>query len=470
MATRDNEHSPQFRTEKVGQAQANLAGCVLYVSGGADEDKGQRLILESGTAIVGSGERADLVLHDASVSRRHVEFSVVPQGVMVRDTGSTNGTFYLGAKIDQMILRTGVRLLIGRCEVDVLPLGVAETMPISERTQYDDLLGTSMCMRKLFTLLERLEGTDASVLIQGETGTGKELVAQALHAQGLRQEKPFIIVDCGNVPNELLESELFGHRKGSFTGALEDRVGAFEAADGGTLFLDEIGELPLDLQPKLLRALESGQIKPVGEAQHKKVDVRILAATHRDLYKMVAEESFREDLFYRLAVIRVSCPPLRERRDDILPLARYLAKSITHGAAEGLSPEAENALLKHDWPGNIRELRNVVQRVLALGSEGLLNMFGAGGPPAVGVDPQALQTANMPTIDSSEKYSSARRGYLDKFERAYMVKLLDKAGGNVSEAARQAGIDRKHIRAKIEKHELEDLTRAGQRKRQDEED
>ncbi|MDP7039849.1 MAG: sigma 54-interacting transcriptional regulator, partial [Myxococcota bacterium] len=204
--------------------------------------------------------------------------------------------------------------------------------------------------------------------------------------------------------------------------------------------------------------------------QHKKVDVRILAATHRDLYKMVAEESFREDLFYRLAVIRVSCPPLRELRDDILPLARYLAKSITHGAAEGLSPEAENALLKHDWPGNIRELRNVVQRVLALGSEGLLNMFGAGGPPAVGVDPQALQTANMPTIDSSEKYSSARRGYLDKFERAYMVKLLDKAGGNVSEAARQAGIDRKHIRAKIEKHELEDLTRAGQRKRQDEED
>ncbi len=468
--TAGKQNPANFRTEKVGQADSNLAGCVLYVSNGVEEDNGKRLALESGTAIVGTGERADLVLHDPSVSRRHVEFSVVPQGVMVRDTGSTNGTFYLGAKIDQMILRTGVRLTVGRCEIDVLPLGVAESMPISDRTQYDGLLGTSMCMRKLFTLLERLEGTDASVLIQGETGTGKEVVAEALHSQGQRKDKPFIIVDCGNVPNELLESELFGHRKGSFTGALDDRVGAFEAANGGTLFLDEIGELPLDLQPKLLRALESGQIKPVGEAQHKTVDVRILAATHRDLQQMVAEETFREDLFYRLAVIRVNCPPLRERRDDILPLARHLAKLVTHGEAEGLSPEAENALLKHDWPGNIRELRNVVQRVLALGSEGLLNMFGAGGPPAVGIDPSLMSGGSGPMIDSSEKYSSARRGYLDKFERAYMVKLLDKAGGNVSEAARQAGIDRKHIRAKIDKHGLENLTRAGQRKQQDEDD
>ncbi len=318
-----------------------------------------------------------------------------------------------------------------------------------------NVLGQSRVMRELFALISRVAPTDATILFEGETGTGKEAVAEAVHQQSARSSGPFVVVDCGAIPHELIGSELFGHVKGSFTGAGADKEGLIEAANGGTLFLDEIGELALDLQPQLLRVLDKRQVRRVGETRSVPVNIRVLAATHRDLKAMVRAGEFREDLFYRLAVVKTVVPPLRARLEDIPLLAEHFAEALGRGGFT-LSPQLLDALQQHSWPGNVRELRNVVERALSLGDAGAL---AAALPPPREVAPSgtgAAAAADRPPDDVLElPFKEAKAQLIEGFEREYLTHLLAKHKGNISRAANEAGIDRNYIHRLIKKYGLE---------------
>jgi len=383
-------------------------------------------------------------LTDSSVSREHIEISVRPDGIMVEDLGSTNGTFYLGQKVERLVLRPGARITLGRCNVDVLPLEESDLDPLSHRQSYSELFGSSVKMQRLYAMLERIEGSVVPVLITGETGTGKELVARAIHQNSPRKEKPFIVVDCGNVEKELIGSELFGHRKGAYTGAHSDRAGAFETANGGTVFLDEIGELALELQPKLLRVLETGEIVRIGDTTPVASDVRIIAATHRNLSEWVSAGKFRNDLYYRLAVVRLFTPSLRDRREDIPELVEHLMKSIGTGD-DKIPGAAMDFMVRYDWPGNVRELRNALHRLSVLGKldvDDLGTSSASDSRQDIVADPEKL------------RYRDAKEVAIKAFETAYLKKVLELAEGNLSKAARVAGMDRKYLRELLRRHGL----------------
>jgi DNA-binding NtrC family response regulator len=402
--------------------------------------------LESGELFVGGGAECGLVLHDPAVSHRHLRLVAERGAVLVEDLGSKNGTYYLGQRLERISLRSSARLELGRTHLDILPLtdrGVDR--PRSSRESYGALVGTSPAMRELYALLEMIERSAAPVLLCGETGTGKELVARAIHEHGPQAAGPFIVIDCAAIPGALIESELFGHCKGAFTGAVDDRPGAFAAAHTGTVFLDEVGELPLELQPRLLRVLETGQVKPVGEARHREVEVRVIAATHRDLEAEYRARRFREDLYFRLSVVSLTLPPLRARREDIPLLTHHLTMAATGGKTGKLARAALDFFMRYDWPGNVRELRNAVERVLTLGE--LSPIPGAIASPAE--EPTAT-----PSPQAELDYKEARRQAIEAFERAYLADLLRQAKGNLSAAARAAGIDRKHLRDLLKKYAL----------------
>jgi two-component system response regulator GlrR len=399
-------------------------------------DKGKKLELgDAPTAVIGTHEDADLPLHDDTVSRRHAELRATPTGWVVRDLGSTNGVRVDGTRVVEAVLdRPSHAISLGETDLEWKLLDDAVELALSPRAGFGLLVGDSPPMRALYALLERAAASDSTVLVEGESGTGKEAVAESLHRASPRHEGPFVVVDCGAVAPSLLESELFGHEKGAFTGADRARAGAVEEAEGGTLFLDEIGELPLALQPKLLRLLESRQVRRLGAAQHRRIDVRLVAATNRKLDRCVAEGSFRQDLYYRLAVVKVTVPPLRARPEDILPLARRFAEARGVDPDKLLSDGVKTALTRHAWPGNVRELRNAVERLLAVGELGT-GVSGAGGAP-------------LP-------YNQARADALDGFEREYCKTLLRRAGGVVTRAAAEAGISRQMFHRLLRKHELE---------------
>jgi transcriptional regulator with PAS, ATPase and Fis domain len=322
---------------------------------------------------------------------------------------------------------------------------------ISEPTEFGGMVGRSAPMRALFALLKRAAASEATVLIEGETGTGKEASSHSIHSHSRRKEGPFVVVDCGAIPPQLLESELFGHERGSFTGATTSRRGAFEVASGGTIFLDEIGELGLDLQPKLLRAIERREIKRIGNSSHTKVDVRVIAATNRSLKAEVAAQRFRSDLFYRLAVIQIVLPPLRERLSDLPLLVDNVLEML--GAAsspeiEGLrSAEFLSVLARYRWPGNIRQLRNYLEKCVALGDTTT--------PPGTDtVPPSAVQSNDDDAIDVTQPLRIARNACIARFERRYLEALLARHDNNVSGAARAAGVDRIHFYRMLWKHGL----------------
>jgi DNA-binding NtrC family response regulator len=327
--------------------------------------------------------------------------------------------------------------------VDLLPLPGASTLPLSQRESYGGLVGASLPMRRLYSLLEMLESSDVPVLIEGETGTGKELVARALHEKGLRSGKPFVVIDCGNLPVHLIESELFGHRKGAFTGAVDDHAGAFESSSGGTVFLDEIGELPLELQPKLLRVLETSQVRRLGHVGYEPVDFRIVAATKRSLADGVARGHFREDLFFRIAVVQIQLPPLRERPEDIPTLAAHLASQVAVGGEKRLDDATVEIFMHSEWPGNVRELRNAVQRLLALGTLDLGTEVSSWRRPRI--TPQTPQTI------PETQYRDAREETIRAFDRAYLSELMARHKGNLSHAAQAAGISRNYLRELLRK-------------------
>ena len=300
-------------------------------------------------------------------------------------------------------------------------------------------------MRRLFRLLEDVAGSDSTVLIEGETGTGKELVAEELHTHSNRKAGPFVVFDCGAIPGELIESALFGHVKGSFTGAIADRKGAFAEAQGGTIFLDEIGELPLELQPSLLRALDKKAVRRVGSNMYEKVDVRIVAATHRDLRAEIAGKRFREDLYYRLAVIRVALPPLRDRGGDIPFLVEHFLRHFAGERSLAITPDDHARLVRHSWPGNVRELRNVMERATVLSKGETLNLEDAIGE--AGAEKVGFRT-DLP-------FKEAKGQLVEQFEREYIVDLMRRHKLNLSAAAREAQIDRKHLRELLRKYGMD---------------
>ncbi|MBK9030251.1 MAG: sigma 54-dependent Fis family transcriptional regulator [Myxococcales bacterium] len=417
----------------------------------AGPDVGLRRPIETGTTMIGTHVDNDVVLSDATVSRYHLELQVRRDGLAIKDLDSTNGTRHEGARVGAITLTGPARLRLGKhtelaIETDDAPAPLGEW----SGDRFGGVIGSSPPMRKLFALLARVAPTDATVLLEGETGTGKEAIAEALHQASARATGPFIVVDCASIPRELIASELFGHAKGSYTGAISDKRGLIEAAHGGTLFLDEIGELPLDLQPQLLRALEKREVRRVGETKPIAVDIRVLAATHRDLRTMVKAGAFREDLFYRLAVVRCDVPPLRARPGDLPTLARYFAESFGRSPWE-LSPTLLADLARHDWPGNVRELRNVVERALSLGTLAVDDDLPAAPPVAAGT---AAASASHDGI-LELPFKEAKAALVEGFERDYLVHLLARHRGNISRAAHEAGIDRNYIHRLVKKYGLD---------------
>jgi transcriptional regulator with AAA-type ATPase domain len=398
----------------------------LLVTGGPDRSvqchsSGRRLV-------IGTQPTADLVLHDRTVSRFHCEIAIEEGRAVARDLGSRNGTFVDGVSIVHAHLRSGATIRIGQTEIGFRLSSDHVKIPLFPDERFGTMVGKSVAMRAAFVWLDRAAASEATVLLEGETGTGKEAAAESIHSQSSRREGPFVVVDCSAIPPDLLESELFGHEKGAFTGAVAPRQGAFRAATSGTIFLDEIGELSQDLQPKLLRVLERREIKAVGTDHYEPIDVRVVAATNRNLQAEVNARRFRSDLYYRLAVLQVRLPPLRERPEDLPPLVENILASLGAGdrpeAAQLRTREFIDGLAQHAWPGNVRELRNYVERCLAFRGE---------APP---LSPEAA--AQGARFDPNQPFKIAR----DAFERYYIDQMLKLHEGNVTAAARAAQIDR----------------------------
>jgi DNA-binding NtrC family response regulator len=412
---------------------AGLSAPTFKVRVVAGRDAGAEAASTDGRLTVGSGADCALVLHDRTVSTYHAELVATSVGLLLRDLGSTNGTLVGSIQVREALLREPAEIDVGRTRL-ALSFG-AERAPVeaAEATSFGRMIGGSAPMRAVHAVLARAAPTAAPVLITGESGTGKELAARAVHDASPRAGGPFEVVDCGGLPPTLIESALFGHRRGAFTGATGDVTGAFERADGGTLFLDELGELPLELQPKLLRVLAEGEVRAVGSTTVRKVDVRVVAATNRDLRAEVNAGRFRADLFYRLAVIQVRMPPLSARLDDLPDICRELLRRIGRelklSTPGEVDPETLARLRRHAWPGNVRELRNHLEQWVILQT-------------APSLEPAAPAAASLTEGLTTLPWRDAKAALIDRFERDYLREVLEATGGNVAEAARRAGVNR----------------------------
>jgi DNA-binding NtrC family response regulator len=398
-----------------------------------------------GSARIGARPIADLVLGDPKVSSLHCEVDA-RDGLRVRDLGSKNGTFVGDVRVVEALLASGDVITVGDTKIRVTLASDRAAIALHEDDQFFGIVGASAQMRALTARLARLASAETTVLLHGETGTGKERAAAALHLSGPRAGLPLVTLDCGSLPATLIEAELFGYERGAFTGAVKQSAGAFERAGAGTLFLDEIGELPLDLQPKLLRALESRSVRRLGGSDAIPVQSRIVAASHRDLALEVAAGRFREDLYYRLAVVRLSLPPLRERIEDLPLLAGHLLRELGADPSRILDGQVLSALQRHDWPGNVRELRNTLERAVALAE-----------PVAVEASPGTRPVVpDASGVDTAVPLRIGRQRLTTAYERAYVTQLLRECQGNQSEAARRAGIDRISLYRLLERLGLRD--------------
>jgi DNA-binding NtrC family response regulator len=410
----------------------------------------QSLVLGLDERVVGSDPGADLVATDPAVSRRHFGVRMTEHGVRVRDLGSKNGLYVDRVRVIDGYCSLGSVLAFGACRAEVLSTGERQTVPLSRAVRFGQVLGASVPMRALFARLQRLAADDQTVLIVGESGTGKELIARALHAEGTRAGKPFVVFDCAAISPGLVEAELFGHTRGAFTGAIAARQGVFEAAHEGTLLIDEIGDLPVELQPKLLRVLERREVRRLGETQMRRVDVRVVAATHRDLRALVKNGAFRQDLYYRLAVSDVRVPPLRERREDIAVIVDHLLEELGSGRRCEDMPKGTLELLEsYDWPGNVRELRNVVARLLLFPEE-VSNLLTSPAGAREGTDDDAAM--RLRGLDLPLK--AARELVVASFERRYLEAKISAAHGNMTHAASSMGISRQYLYRLLEQHGL----------------
>jgi DNA-binding NtrC family response regulator len=442
MSSEEREHV-EAETRAVGPSASAVGIQVMVLSGSAKgtvRPLGEKLR-------IGKATDNDLVLSDDTVSRHHCELTRSSAGIHIRDLQSTNGTKVGGARVSEAIVQPGAVLKVGEVEISLRPAGRnVEVLP-SDKAWFGAAIGQSLPMRSIFGMLERIAKTEATVLLEGETGTGKDVLARAIWTESARAQGPFVVVDCGAVSYSLIESELFGHERGAFTGAVAARQGAFELADTGTLFLDEIGELPLDVQPKLLRVLETREFRRVGGNKTVKADVRVVAATKRNLLREVQAGKFREDLYFRLAVVPITVPSLRARREDIPMLVEHILKAS--GGGLSVSDETMQGLSAHDWPGNVRELRNVLDRAIYMArATGQLELN------VVSLPMTSTGASDVFQFDASKSYRETRAKVDADFERRYVKWLLGRHAGNVSAAAREAKMDRKHLHDMAKKHGL----------------
>lgn len=406
---------------------------ILTVTG--PDKSSRRISFKGGSLVIGARADSDVVIADDTVSGRHCEFVKKGSHLILRDLGSTNGTWLKGAKISEVPLTDPAEITIGTTHVRLSWEEQEESVKPSGEDRLMNLVGASEPMRRLYTKIQRVAPTDLTVLIQGETGSGKELVARAIHDLSLRAPKPFVALNCGAISQNLIESELFGHERGAFTGAVGRHPGAFEQALGGTLFLDELGELPLNLQPKLLRVLENQTLRRVGGTEDLRVDVRVVAATHRNLREEVAKGTFREDLYFRLYVVPLAVPPLRERSEDIGLLSRHFVSQSKGNRPVRLSEGAVQKLAQHAWPGNVRELKNVILRSMVFSEEDEISpeeiQLGEG---SLGVQAGAIN--------------------LMEVEKGKILEALEKTGGNKTKAAELLGIAKSTLFKKLKEYEI----------------
>jgi transcriptional regulator with GAF, ATPase, and Fis domain len=434
--------------------EIHLRRCKFVLERGG---KTRERVFDQSVINIGAMDDNDLVINHETVSRYHCKVIQEPDGYILLDQQSTNGTFINNIRIREAYLKPGCTLQIGQVEFSFY--FADEKVPIvpSRKDRLGPLVGRSIKMREIYGIIEKIAPTGTTVVIEGETGTGKEVVAQSIHQLSDRKEGSLMVFDCGAVPENLIESELFGHEKGSFTGAIMTRQGLFEMAHGGTLFLDELGELSLDLQPKLLRALEQREIRRVGSNKPIKVDVRVIAATNRNLEEEVRAGRFREDLFYRLSVVRIALPPLRDRPEDIALLTRHLLENggfnrRNDGSlrVEDVDRETLDLLAGYQWPGNVRELVNVIERAIS---------FAEGGVVCAADLPETIRLAGSnPGVSAATgevTFKDAKERWITSFERDYILALLKKNNGNISHAAREADIDRKYFRKLMRKYGID---------------
>ncbi len=410
----------------------------------AGPDKGKEVVVTQEKLSVGTAQGNDLILSDRSVSRYHLDMIAEDTSILVIDHGSTNGTYAGPVRIKEAFVRPDTRITMGNTKLIVTDAEQVDVL-IHDQSCLGGIKGRTPTMRRLMAQVLRIAPKNIAVLLQGESGTGKEVIAQAIHDFGPRKESPFVTVDCGALSPTLVESELFGHEKGSFTGAGRLHIGAFERASGGTVFLDEIAELPASSQAKLLGVLERRRLHRVGGQTEIPINVRVISATHRELRAEVNKGRFREDLYYRLAVYTMQIPPLRARADDILLLANhFLAESDYPEPLDTLLAEEEiRNLSRHHWPGNVRELRNFIEVVVAMGEAPDLDGPRRNSLP--GEDPTNLK---LP-------YKEARKQAIDNFEIRFVQSAVKRAGGNMSRAARETGIARSHLYDLVRRHNID---------------
>ena len=426
-------------------------GLTLLVESESGKAAQRTLVHEGDICRIGTHASNDLVLDDRSVSRFHCRIVPDAAGWRIEDSGSLNGSRLQELRILNAVLPAEAVLSLGQSVIRIVANAPVGRTLVPQMPTFGTLTGTGKAMRKLFAVLEKVAASDINCFIQGENGTGKELVATEIVQRGVRASKPFVVVDCGAISPNLVESELFGHVRGSFTGADRDRIGAFEAADGGTVFLDEIGELPIGVQPKLLRALEQREIRRVGETHTRKVNVRVISATNRDLEREVNKGTFREDLYFRIAVITVRVPPLRDRPEDLPHLIRSFLESLDAKNNEHLfGPEVIEELSRHEWPGNVRELRNYVERSIVLQTARMSL------PSPISTRSGGPRIKGGGEVDVGVPFKVAKDALIDGFERSYLRAILEAAGGNMTKAARMAGIDRMYLHRLVQKHGTRD--------------
>ena len=408
----------------------------------ADSSGSHELVLSERVA-VGSALGNAIEVADPTVSRIHAELAPRDGCVWVRDLGSRNGTFVENIRVAEAEVPDGGTVAVGTTKLRIDRNVQRQAVNLWPTHHFGSLVGRSVVMRELFARCHRMAALDTTILIEGETGTGKEVVAEAIHAASPRAPGPFVIIDCAALPEALLEAELFGHLKGTFTGATSSRDGALHEAEGGTLFLDEIGELPAGMQPKLLRVVETRSVRRLGETSYRKVNVRIIAATNRDLRTMVNAGAFREDLYFRLAVLPLTVPPLRQRLEDLPLLVQHFTGP--HLAAF-FTQQVLDELASRDWPGNVRELRNFVDRATAFGTAEAFELTSPSG--------NSTTTAELPLVPIDRPFKEIREMWLNHLERQYVAQLLERHRRNISAAADAAGLDRTYLHRLIRKHGL----------------
>jgi DNA-binding NtrC family response regulator len=424
--------------------------CRLTVTGGPDA--GKELVTEKERVRIGAHRTNDLVLAgDRAASRHHFEVRHTDRGYLLVDLNSTNGTLVDGRRVERVYLSSGTKVRAGLSTLSFTPMDEEVIVEPDRDGELGGMIGRSAKMRQIFGLIKKIAPMDVSVIIEGETGTGKELVARAIHENSNRRGSPFVVLDCGAIPSSLLESELFGHERGAFTGAVASRPGAFERAHGGTIFLDELGELRFDLQPKLLRVIENRELRRLGGNAVVSVNVRVVVATNRDLVKEIQGGRFREDLYFRLSVIHIHLPPLRQRKEDIpgiLQRALSDPETIARHGRKRLTQAAMDLLMAYPWPGNVRELINVISHMLTFSDGEEIDV------PHLPVRVQGQSKDGPLSFNEHLSFKVAKEQLLERFEREYITQILKRCEGNVSRAARESGLHRKSIERLTKKYQL----------------